>query len=655
MDFFSAQDRSRRNTRWLVIVYCLATLAIVVAVTATVEVAIIAVSTSQIIVDTPSGWDGVTYQLGLRTAAIAGGVLAVIVLASLFRIAQLGRGGARVAQELGGTLVNSDSPDLERQRFRNVVEEMAIASGVPVPQIFVLEEESGINAFAAGFGTADAAIAVTRGALEHLNREELQGVVAHEFSHILNGDMRLNLRMMGVLFGIIVIGQIGRVLMRSGVGRRRMVSRRDNGGGQAMVLAAGLALFIIGSLGVVIARLIRASISRQREYLADASAVQFTRQTSGIAGALAKIGRLSAGSRLRETDAEEISHMLIAPGARAAWLNAMATHPPIEDRIRALDPSLLTHLGADRAGSQPAAGRAQAGAMGFAGAAPDGTMAVDIEASTERIGNPGDLEVALAALIRTSLPASIYDAAHSREWSFYLALAVALDDKLERRTLQLQVLTPRIGEARVDRIRHYAESIEELGLRFRLPILELCFPTLKERPSGQLKFLLELIDTVHGVPPERRLHDFALRRLLAHSLDASLAPALARSRRHTHFAQKKAVASAKALISIVAHEGHQDPTVATAAFERGIARLNLGTASDVAVHTLQDTDRVLATLEGLIGRDLRTLLAALLATVSHDGRITVDESELMRLIAAALGCPLPPIIDADLLKQHQRN
>ncbi|MEL7302559.1 MAG: M48 family metalloprotease, partial [Pseudomonadota bacterium] len=198
---------------------------------------------------------------------VAAGVLGFIFAASAFRVTQLAGGGARVAQELGGTLVSSESNDIERQRLRNVVEEMAIASGVPVPQIFVLEEESGINAFAAGFGSADAAVAVTRGALEQLDRAQLQGVIAHEFSHILNGDMRLNIRLIGVLFGILAIGQIGRLLLRAGSGGRRSSFRSRDSKGQAPFLAIGLALFLLGAIGVFMARLIRAGVSRQRDAL----------------------------------------------------------------------------------------------------------------------------------------------------------------------------------------------------------------------------------------------------------------------------------------------------------------------------------------------------------------------------------------------------
>src|SRR5690606_18310357 len=232
--------------------------------------------------------------------------LAVIGLGSLYRISSLSGGGEQVALQLGGTPVPEDTTDPNLRRLRNVVEEIAIASGVPVPRLYVLEHEAAINAFAAGYTPADAVVAVTRGALDRLNRDELQGVIAHEFSHILNGDMRLNIRLMGVLFGILVLALIGR---KSSEGSRGRGSRGAGG-----VLVAALGLMVVGYCGWFCARLIKAGVSREREFLADASAVQFTRRTAGLAGALKKIGGLQEGSRLASAEAEEVAHTLFGDG-----------------------------------------------------------------------------------------------------------------------------------------------------------------------------------------------------------------------------------------------------------------------------------------------------------------------------------------------------
>ena len=274
MNFFDAQDQAKRTSRWLVVLYLLATLLIVAGVSLVVVAAIIF---------TGNGSIGNGGNFFFDQAPLLLGVAAITTLfiigATLYRTSVLSAGGGKVATDLGGTLIPPDVQDPLRRRLRNVVEEMAIASGVPVPEIYVLEEESAINAFAAGYAPGDAAVAVTRGALETLDREELQGVIAHEFSHILNGDMRLNIRLMGVLFGIMVLGLIGRMILR-GSHRTSIVSSR-RGKGAAPVFLIGIGLTILGAVGVFCARIIKASVSRQREYLADASAVQFTRQTKG--------------------------------------------------------------------------------------------------------------------------------------------------------------------------------------------------------------------------------------------------------------------------------------------------------------------------------------------------------------------------------------
>ena len=280
MNFFDAQDRARRTTRRLVAAYLVATIIIVAGVTAVVGVALFNFS--------EAGFGLTLGDFAARQAPVLIGTAVLTTLfilgATVFKTAALASGGGTVAASMGGTLVPADTQDPLRRRLRNVVEEMAIASGVPVPEVYVLEEESGINAFAAGYTTSDAAIAVTRGALELLERDELQGVIAHEFSHVLNGDMRLNIRLMGVLFGIMVLGLIGRLIVRGGHHTSIVSSRRDRGA--PVILIIGLGLVVLGGIGVFIARIIKAGVSRQREYLADASAVQFTRQSQGIANAL---------------------------------------------------------------------------------------------------------------------------------------------------------------------------------------------------------------------------------------------------------------------------------------------------------------------------------------------------------------------------------
>ena len=288
--------------------------------------------------------------------------LATIFVVSLVHVSRLGGGGAAVAAMAGARRVAANTSDPLERRLVNIVEEMAIASGVRVPQVYVMEQESGINAFAAGWDVSGAVVAVTRGALQKLNRDELQGVVGHEFSHILNGDMRLNIRMLGVLAGIVFIGSVGEFGMRR-------AGEADDARAVAAVFAVGLALFIIGYIGLFFGRLIKAAVSRQREYLADASAVQFTRNPDGIAGALDQIGGSARGALISARCAEDFSHMFFGESLRQRFGGLLATHPSIEARIKRINPRFQAP--AYRAKRpEPSAGALPATAAGFAGEVP---------------------------------------------------------------------------------------------------------------------------------------------------------------------------------------------------------------------------------------------------------------------------------------------
>ena len=320
MDFFARQDKARRNTKLLVFYFALAVIFLILAVYAAVALIFTGIGVKNGESNAVSGLSQLTVFFWATLAT-----LATISFGSLFKTLQLARGGSAVAELLDGRLVNSGGREANERKLLNVVEEMAIASGVPVPQVYVMDNEPGINAFAAGHSSGDAAISVTRGCMTLLSRDELQGVVGHEFSHILNGDMRLNLRLIGLIFGILCLTIIGRILIRTR-GRKNPLP------------LLGIALIVIGWAGVFFGRLIQAAVSRQRETLADASSVQFTRNPAGLAGALKKIGGLAEGSRLNSPHAEEASHLFFANGMSDSVFS-FATHPPLVERIRALDPS----------------------------------------------------------------------------------------------------------------------------------------------------------------------------------------------------------------------------------------------------------------------------------------------------------------------------
>jgi len=578
---------------------------------------------------------------------VALGTLAVLVGASAYRAASLAGGGGQVARMLGGSEVPGDATDLARKRLLNVVEEMAIASGLPRPDVYVLEREAGINAFAAGRTPADAAVAITRGALERLDRAELQGVIAHELSHIVHGDMRLNQQLIGFSFGILVLSLIGRWMLRAArFGRRGRTS-----GGTALSVALGVGLVVIGSIGLFASRLIKAAVSRERERLADASAVQFTRDPQGLGSALKKIARI--GGRLEAVESEEVAHMLFEHHG-AAFRGWFATHPPLVERIRALDPSFdpQSLRAVEPAATTFADGEERTTAATTSAlddsprdalasplaATPRFPDATDGASPLERAGQIG--EPALGAALRAALPAEIYDAAHSRDASLLLVLALAFAPDAATRAAQTSLLDAQLGRRRTERCVALRAALDGVEPALYIPILELAVPALKQRPAEQLDYLFELVRRLGECGGQRRLFDYVLMRMLA----AYVAPA-----RHRVPASAAATTSARdaaaALLAVVAAYGHDDAESALAAYRAGCAALGDARREAVprleAMRDLARLDAALERLARLAPRAKRRVLEAVLATIRHDKRIGTEELELFRAIAATLGCPLP--------------
>ena len=337
MDFFEHQDAARRRTGWLIFYFILAVVAIVVAIYFVVLIALVFIGDSGRS-GSPNPYMQTPWHPDLF-ALVALATIGVILLSSLYKTSQLAAGGEAVALMMGGRLIDRQTRDLAERRLLNVVDEMALASGTPVPPVYVMDNEPSINAFAAGHQPGDAVIGVSHGCLEYLNRDELQGVMAHEFSHILNGDMRMNLRLVGILYGILVIAMIGWFVLRSmPFSGRSSRNNKDSGGAIAVILAIGIGLLVIGSVGLFFGKLIKSAVSRQREYLADASAVQFTRLPDGIAGALKKIGGRPETSKIKDAHAEEISHMFFGSAFGSLNFQFFATHPPLVERIQKSTP-----------------------------------------------------------------------------------------------------------------------------------------------------------------------------------------------------------------------------------------------------------------------------------------------------------------------------
>lgn len=633
MNFFQDQQSARRQTRWLVLLFILAVLAIVVVVDLVLLVAF----------GKPGGDSAApvfsTQMLSSNLPLLAGGAIAavgVIVLASLFKTASLRGGGGTVARGLGGTLVDADVRDPLRRRLRNVVEEIALASGVPVPEIYVLEQESGINAFAAGYSPADAAIAVTRGAMEKLSRSELQGVIAHEFSHVFNGDMRLNIRLMGALFGILVLALIGRKVLHSA---RFMGRSRNNNGGAIIIVA--LAVMLVGYIGMFFGRWIKSAVSRQREYLADASAVQFTRDPDSIAGALKKIAVYSDGSYLN-VESEEVGHMLFGSGQK---LHLFATHPPLMKRIQRIDPRFseaeLEDLARQIQRKQEQTEERHARASDEQVSGQDRGGMFDAGNIVDQIGHPEWERFMLAAAVAASLPEQVSEAAHSADWAPDVLFYTLLDRDADVREQQMLIVARRMGSESDARLRSLLRHSGPLAPEQRLPVMEVALPSLKRHPPEFIQDVLRTITELTHVDGRVDVFEYLLARVVARYLWESANPQSART------AGRKALASmigeAATVVAVLARHGHTEPEGAQRAYAAGISILSDGPSEPMPdpENWIASLDAALDRLDQLRIQDKETLVRALIETVTSDGAVVTEELELLRAVCAMLHVPLP--------------
>ena len=649
MNFFVHQENARRQTRRMLILFALAVIAIVVAIDGVVALALG--------LGGRAGSGGGSGVGGLALVSVI--VLLVIALGSLYRTSTLHGGGAVVARELGGVPVPTDTGNAAYRRLRNVIEEISIAAGVPVPEIFVLEGEAGINAFASGYAPADAAVTVTRGALDKLTREELQGVIGHEFSHLLNGDMRLNIRLLGIVFGILVVAIVGRKIV--------WVGTRSRGRNSAGPFVFGIALLVVGYIGVFFARMIKASISRQREFLADASAVQFTRQTEGIAGALKKIGGLAEGSKLASSDTEEVAHMLFSDGVGYSAL--FATHPPLDARIVRLDPAfrIEEYTAIAAAWSQPILvgdadnARTDLSIAGFApliAASPvravakpvlpaaDAQVLISPPAVVRQVGNPGTDDHAAAQDIRAAIPERLRQAAWQPDQAMPLIFALLLNVEAEVRARQLDLVGAHYDSGTRALVETLAAALVDLHPMQRLPLAALAFPALRRRPRPQLTTFTVVLRALIDADSRVTLEEYCLATLIRLQVMDALNPAANSIIGRVKLPE--VAAPLRDLLAIVARYGHDN----TASAERAYA-LGMREVLPDAVIAFQPPDdwalaldRALPQLDRLTSAGKELVVRALTRSISADGIVSVSESELLRAVCAALHCPLPPLLQS---------
>ncbi|GLQ51124.1 M48 family metallopeptidase [Dyella flava] len=644
MDFFARQAQVRSSTRVLVVLFALAVIAIVLAV----DVSVFAVFGHPWL----RAGDLVRYQHRLITWT----TLAMLVLifgCAFYRIHSLAEGGSAVAEDVGGVPVPPDVTDAKLKRLRNVIEEVAIASGMPVPDIYVMPQEAGINAFAAGYSASDAAICVTQGCLDHLTRDELQGVIAHEFSHVLNGDMRLNIRLMGLLFGIMAISVIGRQFAWTDdyEDPERVAEKKVIG------YMFGLGFIIIGSIGYFFGRLIQAAVARSRESLADASAVQFTRQTSGIAGALKKMAVVPWGSLLRVGNRHEVAHMMF--GDVDKFNSWFATHPPLMQRIRTLEPWFREQQLSELE-------RSVSGAL----AEDDGVASADVDAVVEKkelppLEWPGDTDTATAVApvavvaavaanappqerfqqvrtVQRSMPASLTTAARKPETALTLALALAMSEHEDLRPRQRRFIANAFGDDVLGATDQLVADELTLTAAQRMPLIALSFPALKQLPPGRLETLRETLDAIVSVDPQVELDDYCLVRLLRMYLREAAKPRSAPVE-----GQKKLPAcrdSLSLVCAVVAVYGSNDDASARRAWLTAMDQAFPGATFQWQILPMEwqpKLDSALDDLDRLLPAAKEIVIQSLQRAIEADGVVTPTEKELLRVVCASLHCPVP--------------
>ncbi|MCB1614735.1 MAG: M48 family metallopeptidase [Pseudomonadales bacterium] len=660
MNFFASQDQAKTNTRKLVILFALAVISLILLTEALVLVCL--GFTGNINFAEINSWQQLADSIGVDVIiGIAVVIIAVVSLASLFKMAQLSGGGKVIAETMGGTLLSPDSRDPDERKILNVVEEMAIASGTPVPPVYIIEQH-GINAFAAGHTPKDAVIGITRGCIRALDRTELQGVVAHEFSHIFHGDMKLNLRLIAVLHGILILGILGYYLLRfSSGGRHRSSNNRNDGAAALIMLGAGLC--VIGYTGTFFGNLIKAAVSRQREYLADASAIQYTRNPDSIAGALKKIGGYSLGSLVDNPHSSEISHLFFSEGVSTAFSSLMATHPPLDERIRRVDPhwngkyikvplpeevkanpaSIIPTPKGPMVDKQKLAAAAVIGAT-LAGQQAD-NPAIDKANNTpsalDSIGEPGQAHLEEAGRLLTALPETLVNSAHQPFGARAIIYCLLFDSKNDNIIKkQSQILQLRADPNVYREALKLLPLFKQLDFSCRLPLLDICMPALKTLSAKQYDIFKSVMLALVKADYKIELFEWSIYRIVTHHLEPQVS-VLQKPLKDLATAKQACITILSAIaIADSVFEGE-----AKADFDRAYPLLELpeGQFDKEALNNLENLDKSLNQLSLLAPLLKPRVIKACFACIGekHDA---IAKLELVRAIADGMDVPIPPIL-----------
>ncbi len=646
--FFARQERARKSCRNQIILFVGAVFIIVFVTTLALRFAwflyLGAQSYTRINAAEAQSYAGRLAGFTLFDPAsfliVAAVIVTVILAASFYKMQTLQQGGSAVAQMLGARRIGSQTTNPKERRLVNVVEEMAIASGIPVPHIFVMDGEYNINAFAAGLELADAAVTVTEGTLDKLNRDELQGVIAHEFSHILNGDMRLNVQLIGILYGILFLGIAGRKLISG----ERLSFRA---GLPAMV--AGFFLMVIGYMGSFMGKMMQCSISRQQELLADASAVQFTRNPSGLAGALKKIGGSEFGSRIYARQAEQARHLFFSESHPDRLFDFLATHPPLEYRIRLLDPAFDGKFIPVKDDRQKPKAHYVAPYSGASLNIPVRTPLLSAVATDviHAVGNPTSENIELGRKVVESLPVDLYQSLKTPAGAAAVIFSLLMDADASRRALQTNVLARSLAlQGNIDNVSKAAAQLAGLPRDLRLALIEMAMPALADLTSMEKRNFLMILNSLINADGKISLLELSVQWILNKYLN----PDEKMFGNVMHFTYSQVGLAIVVLLSALASAGHpRDREKAQRAFDAGVAtipelaaRKPVFSFEENASYT--NVNRALTNLTAASFKIRESVINACAYCAFADQTVTQEETELLRVVALALQCPLPPFV-----------
>ncbi len=643
MDFFEHQDRAKAQSRKFVLLYAAAVIAICI-VLSIIAAAIVYFSANE-----PN--QSATLP-ALAAAAITAIITALLIGAgSAHRISELRGGGSTVAQSLGGILIDPSTKDPHQRQLLNIVEEMSIASGVPVPPVYLMHKERGINAFAAGYTPGDAVIGVTQGCITGLKRDELQGVIAHEFSHILNGDMKLNIRMIGFLNGILLLTIVGHILLRTAP----HTARDKNGVPILLVmLALAISMLILGSLGALAAKLIQASVSRQREFLADASAVQFTRNPEGIANALRRLGSKQSATKVKHPRAQESAHMFFGEALNLGA--SLATHPPLKQRIKRINPqwdgTFLPPLEIQTPEPETKKPSAQERLRDQFNKRMGTAIPESLTAAIPLLAASGSLtpdHIDHARTIIQSIPDQLKDAAHDISSSRAVVYALLLDTK-DAKVFQDQIdhLSKHADPAVAKLTQKLSTAATTLKPELRLPLLDMTLASLAHLSDQQHQTFRNNITALINMDSAVTLFEWVTIRVLTRHLQQRQGT----NERPTtqYYALNKLTTEVSTLLSIIART--DTPTETQAQESITLANTALPSSNSTPIATLLPEDQctldnlgaALSKLNTASPKLKRAILLAATLTAAHDRIITTTEAELIRAIADTLSIPVSPLL-----------